>query len=483
MPNNLSTKVSSGLLWSAVRSWGSRLSSLAVFLVLSRLLTPYEFGLFAAATVIFLFFELFVDQGLSDALIQTNELDNELINAVFWLNIGFSIIVFFIVYLSAPYLAQQMKMPDLSQIIRIGSLSILINSTALCQQALYRREFKYKMLAVRSLIASLISGIFGCAFAFYGFGTYSLLIQFLILCTINAAYVWRYPVWKPALSLNIKPAFKLLGFSINAFLTKLLDFVSQKSIDIFIGYALGAVSLGFYSVGARLYLILMQMLSSVVLDVALSGFSRLSSQIDKLGEAYITALKISSAIAFPVFIFLSATASLVIPILFGSKWADSAYVFSALSLLGAVQVLQFYNGSCLNALGKSNLTLITVCFKILFAFISLVVFSKSGLEKLIIAFVIGQLLAAPISFYFGLSRLKLKVWTVAKAIFPYMVASALMWTGCYFIVKHFEATNKIPVLVLTMAASFIIYFASLFILFNKDYRYILSLFKNKFKAV
>src|SRR5512133_397336 len=106
MPNDLSSKVSSGLLWSAVRSWGSRLSSLAVFLVLSRLLTPYEFGLFAAATVIFLFFELFVDQGLSDALIQTNELNNELINAVFWLNIGFSFVVFLVVYFSAPFLAQ-----------------------------------------------------------------------------------------------------------------------------------------------------------------------------------------------------------------------------------------------------------------------------------------------------------------------------------------------------------------------------------------
>lgn len=482
MPNNLSSKVSSGLLWSAVRSWGSRLASLAVFLVLSRLLTPYEFGLFAAASVIFLFFELFVDQGLSDALIQTDELNNNLINAVFWLNIGFSFLVFFTVYLSAPYLAQQMKMPDLSQIIRYGSLSILINSTALCQQALYRREFKYKMLAIRSLVASLVSGVFGCAFAFYGFGTYSLLIQFLILCTINAAYVWTYPVWRPTLNLNIKPAFSLLGFSINVFLTKLLDFVSQKSIDIFIGYALGAVSLGFYSVGARLYLILMQMLSSVVLDVTLSGFSRLSSQLDKLGEAYITALKISSAIAFPVFIFLSATASLVIPILFGSKWTESSYVFSALSLLGAIQVLQFYNGSCLNALGKSNLTLITVFFKILFAFISLYLFSSSGLDILIVAFVVGQLLAAPISFYFGLTRLKLKALKVAKAIFPYITASTLMWAGCYLIISHFESTNKISVLVLTMVASFIIYFASLFILFNKDFRYLLFLFKNKFKV-
>jgi len=482
MPNSLHSKVSSGLLWSAVRSWGSRLSSLAVFLVLSRLLTPYEFGLFAAAAVIFLFFELFVDQGLSDALVQTNELNDEMVNAVFWLNIVFSFLVFFTVYLSAPYLAQKMKMPDLSQIIRYGALSILINATALCQQALYRREFKYKMLAVRSLVASLVSGIFGCAFAYYGFGIYSLLIQFLILSTINAVYVWFYPIWRPTLNLNVKPAFKLLGFSISVFLTKLLDFISQKSIDIFIGYALGAVSLGLYSVGARLYLILMQMLSSVVLDVALSGFSRLSSQIDKLAGAYVSALKISSAVVFPIFIFLSATASLVIPLFFGDKWFESSYVFSALSLLGAVQVLQFYNGSCLNALGKSKLTLVMVCFKILFAFISLFFFSNAGLEKLIMAFVIGQLLAAPISFYFGLSRLKLKLLPVAKAIFPFMVASALMWLGCYFVVKHFETGNKIVVLLLAAVTSFIIYFASLFILFNKDFHYLLFLFKNKFKV-
>lgn len=482
MPNSLSSKVSSGLLWSAVRSWGSRLSSLAVFLVLSRLLTPYEFGLFAAATVIFLFFELFVDQGFSDALIQTNELSDELVNAVFWLNITFSFLVFFAVYVSAPYMAQQMKMPDLTQIIRYGSLSILINSTALCQQALYRREFKYKMLAIRSLIASLVSGIFGCIFAFYGFGAYSLVIQFLILSAINAVYVWRYPVWRPTFNPNVKPAFKLLGFSVSVFLTKLLDFISQKSIDIFIGYALGAVSLGFYSVGSRLYLILMQMLSSVVLDVALSGFSRLSSQIDKLAEAYVSALKMSSAVAFPVFIFLSATSSLLVPLLFGSKWSESAYIFSALSLLGAVQVLQFYNGSCLNALGKSNLTLITVIFKIIFAFASLILFYKSGLQTLIIAFVIGQLLAAPISFYFGLTRLKLKSFRVVKAIFPFLVASALMWTGCYFIVDRFDSIPKIWALLLSIAAAAIIYFASLFILFNKDFKYLMALFKNRFKA-
>ncbi len=482
MPNSLRSKVSSGLLWSAVRSWGSRLSSLAVFLVLSRLLTPYEFGLFAAAAVIFLFFELFVDQGLSDALVQTDALNDEMVNAVFWLNIVFSFLVFLTIYLSAPYIAQQMKMPDLSQIIRYGSLSILINSTALCQQALYRREFKYKMLAIRSLIASLVSGLFGCIFAYYGFGAYSLLIQFFILSTINTAYVWRYPVWRPTLNLNIKPAYKIFGFSISVFLTKLLDFISQKSIDIFIGYALGPVSLGLYSVGARLYLILMQMLSSVVLDVALSGFSRLSSEINKLAEAYVSALKISSAVAFPIFIFLSATASLIIPLFFGDKWSESSYVFSALSLLGAVQVLQFYNGSCLNALGKSNLSLVTVCFKILFSFISLFLFFDAGLSKLIIAFVVGQLFATPISFYFGLSRLQLKFLLVAKTIFPFMTASALMWLGCYFTAQHFEASHKIITLLLSAAASFIIYFASLFTLFNKDFHYLLLLFKNKFKG-
>ena len=77
-----------GLFWSAAQSWGNQLVTLAVFIVLARLLSPANFGLVAMAKVFLSFVWIFLDQGLSMAIIQRRDLEQSHLSTAFWTNLA-----------------------------------------------------------------------------------------------------------------------------------------------------------------------------------------------------------------------------------------------------------------------------------------------------------------------------------------------------------------------------------------------------------
>ena len=119
MSNDLRAKVRSGVLWSAVQNWGVRLSSLLLFMVVARWLSPEQLGLFAAATVVIAFLNLLSEQGLGEALVQREEITQEQINSVFWLNLGASLLIVGLLWFVAPLIAALMKLPELVPILRV----------------------------------------------------------------------------------------------------------------------------------------------------------------------------------------------------------------------------------------------------------------------------------------------------------------------------------------------------------------------------
>src|SRR5690606_8621529 len=104
----------------------------------------------------------------------------------------------------------------------------------------------------------------------------------------------------------------------------------------------------------------MQLLSSVILDVAHAGFSRIAGERERLAEAYYRAMTATAAFAVPCLVLVSAVAPELCVVVFGSVWAGSAEILRPLALLGAVQTMQYYNGTGLNAVGKPGISFLIV---------------------------------------------------------------------------------------------------------------------------
>lgn len=436
MTESLRGKIFSGLIWSAVRVWGNRLGGLLVFFILARLLSPTEFGVYAAVWAILLFLEVFTEQGMADAIVQAPEIAPGQLNAVFLVNFAASLAICGGVVLLAPEIATWLAMPTIEYPLQVASASIVLNALGFCQLALYRRQFLYKWLAMRGLLATLLSGGVGIGLAVQGFGVWALIVQYITAAFCNLLLLWIRPLWRPSRSVSWRGFAQLLRFSSKLLFSRVLEAGNARVFELAIGAWLGAAMLGLYSVGSRVHQIVIQLLSSVVLDVGLSGFSRLAGDPPRFTQAYYKAITATTAIAMPIFIILAAVAPEFCVAVFGRQWQASGPILQWLAILGAVQSIQYINGAAITALGRSDKTLIITCAKTAATLAILVYFGHGDLLKLVEAFVYGQLLVSPLGFALGKAQIGFRWRTLFAKAWPYVIAAGAAYWSVWVVRQH-----------------------------------------------
>lgn len=425
-------KVVSGMIWSIVQSWGMKVMTLVLFMVLARVLDPEQMGVFAAAMAVIGFVEIFVDQGLREAIVQRENITREQVNSAFVINVGISLVVFGLLWMSGPYIASYMRIDALSEVLRITGVGVLVNAMSFSQQAMHRRAFNFKWLAVCTLISTAIAGAVSIFLALNGWGVWSLVVQFLVAASINTAMMWMKPQWGFSLSFDFDGASHLVRYGLNRLATQLLDFANTRYIEIFIASVLGPVALGIYAVGVRVYQSLMHAISSAVLNVAHSGFSRLAADRPALVSAYYKSMSFTAAIAVPLFLLLACVTEEVTVVFFGEKWIESASVMQAMAVMGAVQVLQFYNGVIYNAIGRPSIGLKFMVAKTILTFAALLVSSDQSMSFIVYAYVGSQLLTAPPSFILVKKVIGISFIELFRSIWPFLGGVAVMVLSILF---------------------------------------------------
>lgn len=425
-------KVQSGLFWSLVQNWGLRFGGLLVFMVLARILTPSEMGVFAAATTVVAFCALFVESGLSEAVVQQAEVTPQQLNSIFYINLAMAVIAVVGLWLAAPWIADYMKLTELTSILRISSLGIVISAACFSQTAMYRRKFEYRILAMASLSATAASGLLAVVLALTGWGAWSLVAQALTSSAVTALLLWRSPQWALSSDFDFSGTRRLLSYGTQRLLTTLMDFANTRFIELFFASVLGASALGLYVVGTRIYQALMQTLCSAILDIAHNAFSRLAHDKAALRDAYYTSMSISAAIAVPIFCISAAVSDELTYVVFGSKWRGVSDVLQPLLLLGAVQVLQYYNGIVYNAMGRPSIGLVLVTIKAVVTLGALYAAKEQSFNTIIFVFVYSQLIITPLSFYVAKRIIGISVKSIAMHTWPFIMASSTSMLAVFF---------------------------------------------------
>ena len=450
MTPSIKNQVLSGVIWSTIRIWGNRLGGILIFFILARILSPEDFGIYSAVWAILLFLEVFTEQGFADAIIQRPEIEKKQINSVFLMNLGMSLIIFLSIWLLAPSIALWMHMPKIELPLKIAGFAIIFNALGFCQLAMCRRKFQYRWLAIRTLLATLISGGIGITLAIAGYGVWALIVQFVTASIINLILLWMRPLWLPSFEFSLKGLMDLMRFSVKLMISRLFDATSSRAFELAIGAWMGAVTLGIYSVGARVYTIVLQLLSSVVLDVAHSGFSRLAENKVRFTEAYYKAITVTVAISLPLFVLLSSVSQELCVAFFGNRWTESGSILQLLALLGAVQSVQYFNGAALNALGNTGLTLFIALLKALMTIFVLVIFGKGDLQTLVLAYVLGQIIVNPLSFLLAKKHVGFSWKKIGLSIWPYILGT----TASYVVTittKHLLQIDHVWIRLITLS--------------------------------
>ncbi|MGB2984297.1 MAG: MOP flippase family protein [Phycisphaerae bacterium] len=396
---SLREKAVKGILWSAIQNWGSNLLSLAVFLVLARLLDAEAFGLAAMGFVFTGFMAVFLRQGFGQAIVQRADLEPEHLDTAFWINVATGVVLTAVGIAVADLVAALFREPELAPVVRWLSLSFLIGAFSNTQQAVLRRRLAFKSLAIRSLAASLAGGCAGVAMAFTGCGVWSLVGQSLTQSLVGVVVLWYASEWRPGFRVSSRHARDLFSFGLNIIGIELLTFVNRRSDHLLIGYFLGSVALGYYTVAYGLVLRVLQMLTQTVSPASLPMFSRLQHSPDQMRHAFLTATRMMSLLAFPVFLGMSVLAPDLVVALFGAKWVTSIPVMRVLAFIGMLQSVLHFNGAVMLASGKPSwhfgLTLVNALVNVV-AFIIVV---RWGIVWVASAYVIRGYVLSPLTMW------------------------------------------------------------------------------------
>lgn len=388
-----------GLVWSVTQAMTLRVGTMVVFTILARMLTPVEFGTFAVVVAIFTIASQLIEQGITEAIIQASEVNVTTVNSVFTLNIVLALIVSVTLFSSTEAITSWTGSETVREALPVCCACLIVQSITLVPQALMRRAYKYKELTTINVVALFGSALLSISAAAWGAGFWALMAQQAAAISITTILVFRITDWKPKISFNLQSLSALTRFAGIRSLCNFVEMAHARVFELYIGGMGDAHALGIYSVGSRANQALMQVLSNSVQEISLNAFARLRSDQERRISAFLTAVETTSGAVFPVFCLLALTADQVVVLLFGDGWSESAGVFRWLSILSALQSLQFFNGTFLNAAGHTTAVAKLILFRATVILGGIFIMQPQALNSIARTYVTFYLLSTPLSFF------------------------------------------------------------------------------------
>lgn len=452
---NLRQKAAKGIVWSVIQKWGRAAISIVTFVALSRLLAPEAFGLVALASVFTTFVDIFVEQGFSVAIVQRADLEREHLDTAFWISILTGILLTAGGIAASGLVAAFFQEPRLTPILRWLSVSFILSALSSTQIAILQRRLAFKNLAARSLAATTVSGIVSVSLAFAGFGVWSLVAQNLVREMAAAIILWRTSDWRPGFHVSKKHYKELFTFGVSVVGNNALNNLVRRSDDLLIGYFLGPTLLGYYTVGYRLLLVIIRLVTGTINSVAFPTFSRIQHQPERIRRAFYNVTQYTSLFAFPVFIGLAALAPELVPALFGEKWAPSIPVMQILALIGILQSVLFFNSSVIRASGKPSWELAIMLVNAVCSVLGFFLVVHWGIVAVAAAFVTVGYLLAPISYIAVRRLIHIDFRTYLGQFVAPLSASLIMVAaiiGLKYVIKNQELNLYVQLSIYLMAA-------------------------------
>ncbi|MBW4645957.1 MAG: lipopolysaccharide biosynthesis protein [Goleter apudmare HA4340-LM2] len=402
---DLKQKTIQGVFWSVIQNWVSQAGSLLVFLVLARLLEPKDFGLIALANIFITFMHIFLDQGLSQALIQREKLEPAHIDTAFWIQLGLGILLTGLSFISAGWIANFFHEPKLVLVLQCLSIIFFIDAFKQVQIAILKRKFAFQIMATRVLAGILVGGIVGVVMGLAGFGVWSLVSQQLVFEFVGVIVLWSASDWRPRWQFSVIHAQELFNYGIHIFIYQFVKFLNQRTDSLLIGYFLGEVALGYYAIANRILQVMTQLLATTTNQVILSTFCRLQAELSHLRQAFYQATQFTSLIAFPTFIGMIVLTPELVTLLFGQKWIPAIPIIRILALAGMLNSVSSFQQSVFMAMGKPSwslrLGILNTALNVLFCMLAV----QWGLLAVAIAYVFSDYLVFPVG-----------QWAVSKLI-------------------------------------------------------------------
>ena len=348
---DLADKAVEGVLWSISQRWVIRITAFITVVILSRLLSPTDFGVVAIALSLVPLIQLLSDFGFSTYLVQTESPDETSYSTAFWYSALAGIGLAAALALAAPWIGALLSSPDSVPIIRGMTPAAIMVTLASVPTARLRRAMRFRAFAVIGVISTLCSQIAAVTAAVLGFGAWALVAQTVSVYTVSAVLLWYTVKWRPSLTFSFGELKKMFAFGTGVIGTEIVGMIRQWLENAIVVTTLGVSGLGYLNIAQRLVQIAQDMTLAAISQVTFVVFTQMRDAIEQLSASYFRVLALSLTLITPIMVYLAVTAPLLIPLIFGSQWDDSILPAQAYAIAGILS-LGLIDQGLLYALGK-----------------------------------------------------------------------------------------------------------------------------------
>jgi len=479
---SLKDKTIKGTIWSGIDNVTQFGVSFFVSIVLARLLSPDDYGLLGLIAVFTAVCQALIYGGFTSALIRKKEATDDDYNTVFISNLCMSLLLYALIYLSSPAIANFFDRQELVALTRVSSLGIIIGALALVQQTRLTKRIDFKTQTKITFISSVTSGVIGIVLALLDFGVWALVAQQLSATSLRTILLWFYNKWIPQLRFSSKSFYELFGYGWKLMISGLLDTLWKELYQVIVGKFYSPATLGQYTRAKQFSQLFSSNLTGVVQRVTFPVLSNIQDDKERMVSAYRRIIKVTMFVTAICMFFVGAISEPLLYCLIGPKWHEAATYLPLICISGSLYPLHALNLNMLQVQGRSDLFLGLEIIKKIIGLIPLTVCIFSGVMPMLYVNLITGLICYFLNSYFPGKLLGYTSWMQLRDIAPSYGLATLIAISIYFL-KYLPISNwaVLPLQILLGASVFFLFCTKTKM---PEYQEVLNMLKpylNKFK--
>ncbi len=354
MSSNYVAKVVRGTMWTSIDRFGTMGFQFVINIVLARLLCPEDFGTVGLLYIFINVSQVLVDSGFASALIQKKKPTQTEYSTIFYWNLCISVVLYVILFLLAPYIAEFYSIPILDNILKVLGFGLIINALLTIQQNRLTKQLELKKLAIIHLSSYALSASLSISLAIYGFGVWSIVAYQLSQALFITIFLWITTKWLPSLLFSFEAFKELFRFGGYLLASNILQTVGQNFQGLIIGRKFSATQMGYFSQAQKLGTISCNALPTILVTVMYPVYSSMQDDLHRLSNTLKLNLKVVSYIVFPILAFLIIVSTPLIRLLFGNDWLPVVPYFRILCVGGIFTCIHNLLYYAIAAVGKSR---------------------------------------------------------------------------------------------------------------------------------
>lgn len=475
---NLKKKTFNSMIWKFLERFFSQIVSTVVSIILARILLPDDYSVVSIVTIFFAFCNIFISGGINQALVQKKDSDSLDYSTVFVVNLAISVVLYFVMFFSAPLIANLYNKEILVPVIRVMALNFFVSGYKAVICAKVSADLKFKKFFFATIGGTIFSAVVGIIMAVNGFGAWALVAQQMI-GNLSGAIILTFTT---EIKLKLKFSFgrfkTLFGFGGKLFVANIITTIYNELKPLIVGIKYSPNELAFYKKGEAYPSLINTLASNTLAAVLFPAMSKLQDDKNAILNVVRRYLKVASFLVFPAMLGFFAISDNFIRVVLTEKWIFISPYLRIFCIAYMFNLIQIGNIQAIQAMGRSDLILKMEIIKKVAYFAIVILFILLFDDPIMLAAseILCYIVATVVNVYPNKKLIKFKYKYLFTDMLPNLIISVVVCVAVY-------AMNSIKlhsalVLVLQVLIGALIYILLNLIIKNENLFYLLNIIKS-----